>query len=416
MRAKVLSAALLLIVLLGLLGGVSWLIHLRFATGQAYPDGSSLRADPVGAKVLFDSYDALGGVFVVRNFTPFAEVEALPAGATLLMLNMPGRSLYQLAMHDSIERFVSSGGRLVVALNPDHIAYQYVEEEADEDVSDEEPEQTDASVEEKEEEAEQKSMFARRAEASQQRFWAEIALLHGAHEGGDAQCTDETLGLPMSLPWREGGVLDELGEDWVALYKIEEEVVVAQRDLGRGSIVLLTDDYLFSNEALLKHRYSDLLTWVLGEGRTVIFDETHLGVSESTGVAILMRRYRLGGFCLGCVILMALVVWRGVSPLLPAHAGRTKGNIILAEHSTEAGLSDLVRRSVSAVDLPREAFRQWKQSFIRNAADEAHYAKELGEVHELLAEYTELPKRKRKPAELHLNIQTIINRKKRRRL
>ncbi len=409
MRLRIFSVVLFSVALVGLVAGVSWLIHLRFETGQAYPRGSSLRADPVGAKALFDAYDTIDGLDVRRNFTPFNELDDLPAEATMLLLNMRGWSLYQLAQFDSIERFVSSGGRLVVALNPDHVAYQYIEGEETE---------SDEIESDDEAEADRKSVFARRAEGKQKRFWGELELMHGAHEGGDARCVDadEVARLPLSLPWREGGVLAALGEDWMPLYQIEEEVVGAQRVYGRGSIVLLTDDYLFSNEALLKHRYPELLAWVLGDPRTIIFDETHLGVSESTGVAILMRRYRLGGFCLACAVLMLLVVWRGVSPLLPAHAGRSRGNVMLAEHSTEAGLGDLVRRSVPTVDLPREAFRQWQESFIRNAADEAYYAQEVQEVHTLLAEYADLPKRKRRPSELHLNIQLIINRKKRRRL
>lgn len=419
MRAKFISGVLLLVAVLGLLSGVAWLIHLRFETGQAYPNGSSLRADPVGAKALFDAYDSLSGVQVERNFRPFGEIEDLPKDATILMLNVNGRSVYELAQFESVERFVSSGGRLVIALNPDTVAYRYiVEDEAETDDALEQDEDVSEADELDLDEIDPDTVFARRAKASQQRFWGELELQHGVHEGGDTQCVafEEVASLPLSLPWREGGVLDELGEDWTPVYQIDDEVVVAQRVFGRGKIVLLTDDYLFSNEALLKHRYTGLLTWVLGDQRTLIFDETHLGVSERTGVAILMRRYRLGGFCLACAVLMLLIVWRGVSPLLPAHVGRTKGNVILAEHSTEAGLSDLVRRSVASVDLPREAFSQWKQSFIRNAADEAHYAKELEDVHALLADYAELPKRKRKPAELHLNIQTIINRKKRRRL
>ncbi|CAA6676643.1 Unannotated [Lentimonas sp. CC4] len=411
MRMRVFILLLLVVALVGLLAGVSWLIHLRFETGQAYPRGSSLRADPVGVKALFEAYESIDRLDVRRNFTPLNEIDDLPSEATLLLLNTRGWNLYQLAQFDSIERFVSSGGRLVVALNPEHVAYQYIE--GDDEGADE-----DSEAIEGQEEVDRKSVFARRAEGKQRRFWAEVELVYGEHEGGDALCVDvdDVAALPLSLPWREGGALGETGEDWTPVYQIEEEVVVAQRAYGRGSIVLLTDDYLFSNEALLKHRYAELLTWVLGDQSTIIFDETHLGVSEGTGVAMLMRRYRLGGFCLGCAVLLLLVVWRGVSPLLPAHAGRSQGNVMFAEHSTEAGLSDLVRRSVSAVDLPREAFSQWKDSFIRNAADEAYYAQEIQEVHTFLAEYADLPKRKRKPFECHLNIQSIINRKKRRRL
>ena len=409
MRAKLLSGMLLSVAAVGLLLGVLWLIHLRFQSGQAYPGCSSLRTDPVGAKVLFDSYDALGSLYVERNFTPFQEMDRLPADAVLLMLNAGGRDLYELPQYESIRQFVSGGGRLVIALNPETTAYKYVEDETSDASTEEEPAETEEPAEKDNE-----SSFAKRANDNLKAFWGDLELLRGKHKSGDAQlvATEHAQGLPGSLPWRKGCALDTLGEGWTPLYRINGEAVAAERVFGRGSIVLMTDYYLFSNEALLKHRYTGLLTWVLEDASTVIFDETHLGIVETTGILTLMRRYRLKGVMLACAILCLLIVWRGVSPLLPPRPDRSRGNVILAEHSTDAGLGDLVRRSTSAVDLPREAFKQWKQSFIRNAADEANYAKEIEAINALLAEYALQPEGKRRPLELHLNIQTIINRKK----
>lgn len=438
MKRTTVSGIFLVGMLLALLSGVAWMIHLRFERGDAYPRGSSMRADPLGAKALYESYGSLSRVSVERNYEPFSEKDRVSSDSMLLLLNLRGGGMHRLAHHASIYRFVSSGGRLVVALNPDGIAYKYLDQEGEfleNDESSEEPSdpsevaesddmdvidndeiEGDKSVEETGEEA--RRAFARRSSAEVKRFWGELTLLHGEHEGGDALRTEAAsqLRLPAELPWREGGVLAELSDEWVPLYQIGEEVVVAERPLGRGSIVVMTDDYLYSNEALLKHRYVDLLAWSLGDKTTVIFDETHLGVAEGTGIALLMRRYRLGGFFLGFACLVALVVWRGTSPLLPPHVGRTKGNVVLAEHSTEAGMSDLVRRSVPASELPIEAFRQWKKSFLRSAVDERTYAEEIEAVDALIAEYGALPTRKRNPRELHSKIQTIMNRKKRKQL
>jgi len=330
--------------------------------------------------------------------------------------------VHQLAQYDVIYRFVVSGGRVVIALNPDTVAYKYLDDEGDfvdAQESDTSEEVTNLPADEAaDEEATEQRVFARRASSNEKRFWGELALLHGEHQGDNALPTERArqFGLLDTLPWREGGVLAELSEEWVPLFKIGDQVVVAERFLGRGSIVVMTDDYLYSNEALLKHRYVGLLAWSLGDKTNVIFDETHLGVAESTGIAMLLRRYRLGGLFLGFAVLVALVVWRGTSPLLPPHIGRSKGNLVLAEHSTEAGMSDLVRRSVAATELPVEAYRQWKKSFLRSALDERTYAQEVKEADVLIAEYLALPKRKRHPRETHSKIQTLINRKKRKQL
>lgn len=396
MRSKLFSSILFTAITFGFLGSVLWLIQLRFDTGQSYPKSSSLRADPIGTKALFESFTALGRLRVERNFTPFGEMQSLPTDSVLLMLGVSGRSLHDLAQYASIKDFVAGGGRLVVALNPGSIAYKYIEDE--ERVDD--PGESDDS--------ESAAPFARRTEENQKEFLGELDLVHGKHEGGNATLKNTNAEkLPRLLPWREGGVLSVSEDDWVSLYEIDGEVVLAERTLGQGSIVLLTDNYLFSNEALLKHRSSDFLIWLLGNAQTVIFDETHLGVAETTGVAKLIRRYKLDNFALACALLLGVIVWRGISPLLPHHTGRSIGNTVFSTHSTEAGLSDLVRRSVPATDLPREAFAQWKQSFIRNSADQANYAKEVEAVNALLAQYAESSKRK--PQELHLKIQNIIN-------
>jgi hypothetical protein len=382
----------------------------------------------LGAKALYESYDSLSGVTVERNFEPFSEKDSLPTDAMLLLLNMRGASMHRLAHYDALQRFVSSGGRVVIALSPDGIGYEYLDQDG-EFLEDEESEagseNDDAALADEEafdddaaEEDSRQTVFARRASHFEKRFWGELALVHGEHEGGDAVPTAAAskLGLPSVLPWREGGVLIELSDEWVPLYHIDDEVVMAERPVGRGSIVVMTDDFLYSNEAMLKHRFVSLLVWSLGDKQQVIFDETHLGVAETTGIAMLLRRYRLGGFFFGFAALVGLVVWRGMSPLLPAYVGRTRGNVVIAEHSTEAGMSDLVRRSVPTSELPIEAYRQWKKSFIRSPIDRRTYAKEVEEADRLIADYLALPNRKRNPRETHSKIQTIMNRKKRKPL
>ena len=53
---------LALIVLLGVFGyGLVQLFKLRFAAGDVYPTYSSLRGDPLGCRVYFDSLEQLGG-------------------------------------------------------------------------------------------------------------------------------------------------------------------------------------------------------------------------------------------------------------------------------------------------------------------------------------------------------------------
>lgn len=417
MRGRTFSIVVFLLALAGLIGGLAWLIHLRFESGNAYALRSSLRSDPLGSKALHDAYAELSGLLVSRNFVPLVQLRALPNDATLLLLNTGGRQLHQLADFAPVVDFVENGGRLVIALNPEQVAYQHLEDERGEDARTDKKDDSATSDDTDPAAEKQDTRFTRRSSEENESFWGGLALRHGAHAGGEAsRAAVAAVALPERIPWREGGVLVEFdAELWSPVYQIEDEVVAAQRQLGAGRIVVLTDDYLFSNEALLKHRFTPLLTWVLGGQSQLIFEETHLGVAERAGVATLMRRYGLEGFALAFAGLMALVVWRGASPLLPPFGGRARDQLIRSEHSIEAGLGDLIQRSLPTGDLPRQAFAAWRQSFVRTSGDRRFYAAELDEIEALLRAQENLPARQRQPHATHLKIKSIINRKKRRR-
>jgi len=61
------------------------LISLRLQTGEDYPAYSSLRADPIGTKALFESLELLGSVEVSRSFTSRPRVHRAPDTALLVL-------------------------------------------------------------------------------------------------------------------------------------------------------------------------------------------------------------------------------------------------------------------------------------------------------------------------------------------
>ena len=70
----------LLVALFALLATFAWgivhLFYLRFAAGDVYPPYSSLRGDPLGCKVYFESLERLDQTKVRRHQQP---IEKLPA-------------------------------------------------------------------------------------------------------------------------------------------------------------------------------------------------------------------------------------------------------------------------------------------------------------------------------------------------
>lgn len=385
--------------------GLNRLIHLRFESGRAYAPLSSLRTDPLGAKALHDAFAAVDGLTVERNYVPLNQLRALPDNSTVFVLNLQGYALFNLTENRVIREFVDRGGRLVLSLDASKVAYEHLDDDG-------EP----ADGESSEEESDEFTGFTRRSMGDEWGIWEGLVLRHGEHEGGQARRAEGAPGpLPEELPWREGGVLAELDDAvWEPLYLLDEEVVAATRDYGAGTLVVMTDSYLFSNEAMLRHRNPGFLSWVVGPHRRVVFEETHLGVSERVGVAVLMRRYGLFEFVFAFAGFMLLVAWRGSQPLLPPHAPVTEANLVKSERSIEAGFCDLVGRQMRGSDLPEEAFRIWKSSFIRSRSDETRYASELSEVKALLNQEHESGRRKRPPSEIHSKIKSILNRKTRR--
>ena len=77
---------LLLVLTLALLGGGLWrLFDLRFAAGDVYPSGSTLRADAEGTRAYFDSLGLLPGRTVSRGLLPLASLHGSPGTAVFLL-------------------------------------------------------------------------------------------------------------------------------------------------------------------------------------------------------------------------------------------------------------------------------------------------------------------------------------------
>ena len=111
-RATLLLALLILLVAFGY--GLVQLFNLRFAHGDVYPPYSSLRADPLGSRVYYESLEQLGGAGVRRFIQP---VGKLPHGreATLFIFGLAWDEMSASPNEfKAIDNFVREGGRLGV--------------------------------------------------------------------------------------------------------------------------------------------------------------------------------------------------------------------------------------------------------------------------------------------------------------
>jgi hypothetical protein len=197
------------------------------------------------------------------------------------------------------------------------------------------------------------------------RWQISFSLLDLQQQGGEYTPVDvknsSDPALPTSLEWHSGIVMENLSADWKVIYARGTAPVLVERQMGRGSVVILTDSYFFSNEAMRVDRHADLLSWLIGPNRRVIFDEAHLGVTETPGIATLMRRYRLHWFVSALIALTALFVWKNSVSLIPARFG-PESTVYITGRDTAAGYVSLLRRGIPEQDLLSLCFSEWKTS------------------------------------------------------
>lgn len=393
MRSKS-SWIIFLLIFLIFGAGVIQLFLLRFQVGDVYPPYSSLRADPVGTKALLESLQTLPELDVQRNFQPIGEFQRdLDEKATIFYLGANNWIFGYKTLPRDFESIMVKGGRLIVSFFPaspdifpsgtESLMFKPLfeptpepEKEKIEDTTNEEVTPCPELIEDSTEESEPICCKNGTCEIE--------VRYHGSLSGFNINQSTEEITvfllaekvssttsplplLPPTIAIHSALYFDKLTENWRVLYKLDEKAVMIERDMGKGSIVLSADSYFFSNEAMSQHRYPELLAWLVGPNTKIYFDETHLGVKESRGIAILARQYNLEGFFISLVILTILFIWKNTFSLVPSFTDdkviSDEGSASERNHST--GLVNLLKRNISGKKLLRVCFDEWKSSLPR---------------------------------------------------
>lgn len=325
-----------------LIFGMVLLFDLRYEAGDVYPPYSSLRSDPLGTMALYEALAGLPGLTVERDLSPG---NTLPPGNGITYLHIAAPISEWSAMPDDtyreLELFVSGGGRLVIALFPQGETGVLA-----------------VNAGEKKQEKPKPAPF-------RDRWGVDFKILdlpqqYGEYAPADVK-SEAGPALPAELQWHSGVVVAHLSSDWKVIYRRGTAPVVVERQIGRGTAVIATDSYFFSNEAMQKDRHPDLLAWLVGSNRTVIFDEAHLGVTETPGIATLVRRYRLHWFVAALIVLAALFIWKNAVSLVPPPAGGNTSHSITGK-DTAAGFISLLQRSIPSHELLSVCVAQWRTS------------------------------------------------------
>jgi hypothetical protein len=315
MRNRLLGAVALLIAV-AFLTGVVELFLLRFEGGDIYPPYSSFRADPFGTKALYESLQTIPGATVARNLKP---IETLSGTSGVVFYTGVDPWTFRASNDkalDRLEAVLKHGARLILSFQPT--------------MKPPRKEETGAVAE---------------------RWGVQLtrATPDKAAEDEDDDQSRETILY-----------FDHLDKSWQTLYMSTGHPTAIVRQFGNGSIALLANAYLLSNQALLESRDTALLASLIrGPAPHFTFDENHFGISQTGSIVTLARKYGLSGLAAGAALLFALFVWQSSASFLPR---REEVEAEILGKSAVSGFVNLLRRGVSRADLLPLCAKQWRRS------------------------------------------------------
>jgi hypothetical protein len=389
--------------------GLVQLFRLRFAAGDVYPAYSSLRADPLGAMALYESLARMPGLTVRRDFNPGNE---LPDGKGTAYLHLAGSTWNWTGLPEDFVRqtqhFLAGGGRLVVTFFPETAKPRRPRFDDEPGLDSPPKKKTNGDKSARKKKPGQTEPQLRRAPPSK---WWGVEFAFAALEPGEGDAYQPVtvvrkagLALPETLEWHSATVLTNLDKSWHTIYARGTNPVVVERKFGSGTVVLATDSYFVSNEALRQERPAEFLAWLVGPGRQVVFDEAHFGIVDTSGVASLIRKYRLHGLAVGLLVLAGLFLWQNSVRFVPPPPEERDPGYVAGKEAA-AGFVNLLRRNVPPREVLQTCLAEWKKSFARGARPPGA---KIMQAQAALDAHNALPRRQRDPVRAYREICGIL--------
>ncbi len=389
-----------------------FLLKSRFEVGDVYPPASSLRSDPLGTMIFYESLAALPDLRVERDHSPF---NRLPDGngTTYLHLAADHYSWTNLSAetYRIIEQFLLEGGRLVITLTPNYATIADPEEEKAKNKKDSEKE-SDKDTEEKEDKDPKESDKddTKHSYVSLEEKWG-LLLERPERKEKRQQAFDvkniSPLPLPSTLQWHGDIVLKDPSAAWQIIYNGPEGPVLAEMKRGPGQVVIATDSYFVSNEALVRDRSPELLAWLIGPNHHVVFDEAHLGIMESPGIAALARKYRLLGGAAALFVLAALFIWKNSSRLAPLRQPADFAPDQITGRDAASGYVALLRRNIPPDRILDACLDEWQKSFAHGTK---FSAQDRAKIEDIISQENARPPRERDPVKTYQTLCAALKR------
>ncbi|HKP94372.1 MAG TPA: hypothetical protein VJ385_01325 [Fibrobacteria bacterium] len=341
--------------------GMSVLFRDRLEAGDIYPAYSTLRSDPMGCRAFFSALERYPGLAVKRAFAR-ADFRGQAPGAAYFFLGLDplafGNESELLKELDTLAR---QGHRVVIGLSELVMreGREYKLQRTgllDGDSSARDRKGGPAAARD--------TLRDSAGAARYLREWGFRMRIDTAFRGDGAGKAAAVGNLKDTLPWLSGVHFESLKGPWTVLYRRrasakESPAVAAERPLGSGSVVLVSDSYFASNQAQFHSSPARFAGLLLGGADRVFFDERHLGVRRDDSIAGLLRRYRLHWMLPSLLLLLALYVWKERNLPVPETEGEPAPGAPSDAHSALAGL---LGRNLGPRQALEACFGLWKES------------------------------------------------------
>ncbi len=338
----VFSALLVAFFLIGIVN----LFLLRFEAGDVYPPYSSLRSDPLGTRAFYESLDNLDNTAAERNYHPLSKIKSTQ-GITFFYL---GAKIFNSdSVHKdllkSFEHIARSGGRLVIAFFPT----------------------MENKLKKKKDSHKKDDQFVSLSES----WGVSIGYFETQEKNKKNAFKAESniKGLYTPIFLHTTTYFDDLAGSWEVIYASDDRPVIIERKFGKGTIVLSSGSYFFSNEALRGQRYPKLLAHFMGLNSKAFFDETHFGINKSFGVVYFVRKYRFQWFVAGIILLAVLFVWKNSVSFVPPRKDESEANeeAFASDKDYTQGLVSLLRRNIPKDKILKACVEEWERSIEQRA-------------------------------------------------